>query len=132
MKIMEVEQMELKFYMCETCGKIVAAVKNKPVPTMCCGKAMKELVPASVDAAVEKHVPAVSVEGNKVVVSVGEVAHPMLEEHFIEWVSIETKEGYQMKELKPGVEPKVTFALSETDELVATYAYCNLHGLWKK
>lgn len=98
---------------------------------MCCGEKMSELVPGSVDAATEKHVPVISVEGNKVTVTVGEVEHPMAEEHFIEWIALETQEGNQRKELKPGSKPQAVFMLAETDKAVAAYAYCNLHGLWK-
>ena len=72
------------------------------------------------------------VEGNKVIVNVGEVEHPMIEEHFIEWVSLQTKQGNQRKVLNPGEAPKVCFAICEDDEVEAVYAYCNLHGLWKK
>ena len=93
---------------------------------------MTELVPGTVDASLEKHVPAVKVEGNTVSVQIGEVKHPMLDEHHIEWVAIETKKGSQRKTLKPGDEPVVTFILAEGDELIATYEYCNIHGLWKK
>ena len=94
---------------------------------------MKELVPGEVDAAVEKHVPVVTVEGNVVKVEVGEVEHPMLEEHYIGFVAIETKNGaVQKKYLNPGEKPVAEFVLAEGDELVAAYEYCNLHGLWKK
>ncbi len=124
--------MEIKYYICDTCKKIVAIVKDAPVPTMCCGKPMREIIPGTTDAAVEKHVPVVKQEGRSVEVSIGEVTHPMLEEHFIEWISIETKEGYQIKKLTPASEPKAVFVLSETDELAAAYEYCNIHGLWKK
>lgn len=123
--------MEMKFYRCSTCGQIVAIVEKKACPIMCCGKAMEEIVPNTVDAAQEKHVPVVEVKDNKVVVKVGSVAHPMLEEHFIEWVALKTKFGNQRKQLKPGDEPVVCFALCEGDEVEAVYAYCNLHGLWK-
>lgn len=98
---------------------------------MCCGSPMKELIPGTVDAAVEKHVPVVTIDGNTVTVVVGGVAHPMLEEHYIEWIAIQTKEGCQMKELHPGDEPKAVFALAPGDELVAAYEHCNIHGLWK-
>ena len=123
--------MEMKFYRCETCGQIIAIVKKTPVPVMCCGKPMKEIIPGTTDAAVEKHVPVYEVEGNKVIVTVGSVEQPMIEEHYIEWVSIQTKFGNQRKALKPGSEPKVCFAVCEGDEVEAVYAYCNLHGLWK-
>ena len=92
---------------------------------------MTEIIPGTTDAAVEKHVPVYQVEGNLVKVQVGAVDHPMLPEHFIEWVSIQTRQGNQRKALKPGGEPKVCFALCEGDEVEAVYAYCNLHGLWK-
>ena len=78
-----------------------------------------------------KHVPVIRQDGRKVTVTVGEVEHPMLEEHYIQWISIETKEGNQRKILKPGEAPKAEFMLTENDELIAAYEYCNLHGLWK-
>ena len=121
----------MKFYVCKHCGNIIAYAKNKGVPVMCCGEKMTELVPGSVDAASEKHVPVISVEGNKVTVTGGEVAHPMAEEHFIEWIALETAEGNQRKELKPGQKPEAVFMMTESDKVVAAYAYCNLHGLWK-
>lgn len=124
--------MEQKFFICEHCGNMIAMVKDKCVPVMCCGQKMTELIPGTTDAAVEKHVPAYEVEGNVVKVKVGEVAHPMLEEHYIEWVSIQTKQGNQRKALNPGEAPEVCFALCDGDEVEAVYAYCNLHGLWKK
>ncbi len=123
--------MEQKFYVCKHCGKIIAVVKESGVPTMCCGEKMSEIIPGSVDAAAEKHVPVYKVEGNTVYVTVGEVAHPMQEEHYIEWVSLQTSSGNQRKALKPGDEPKVCFALCEGDKIEAVYAFCNLHSLWK-
>ena len=124
--------MKQKFLKCEHCGNIVAAVKESGVPVMCCGEAMKEIIPGTVDASKEKHIPVYTVEGNKIIVTVGEIEHPMQEEHYIEWISIQTKFGNQRKLLKPGEEPKKCFTLCEGDEVEAVYAYCNLHGLWKK
>ena len=123
--------LEQKFFICEHCGNIVAMVKNKGVPVMCCGQKMKEIVPGTTDAAQEKHVPVYTVEGNKVTVTVGSVPHPMEENHYIEWVSLQTKQGNQRKALKPGDEPKVCFMICDGDEVEAAYAYCNLHSLWK-
>lgn len=123
--------MELKFYRCSICGKVVAMIKGTAVPTMCCGKAMTELVPGVADASVEKHVPQVQVDGSRVVVSVGEQAHPMIPEHYIEWIALETNKGNQIRSLAPNQEPRATFALEEGEEVVAAYAYCNLHMLWK-
>lgn len=123
--------MEMKFYKCSVCGQMVAIVKETGVPLICCGKPMEEIIPGTTDAAVEKHVPVYEVKGNMVEVTVGAVEHPMLDVHYIEWVSIQTKFGNQRKALKPGDAPKVCFALCEGDEVLAVYAYCNLHGLWK-
>ncbi len=106
-------------------------VKSSGVPVMCCGQKMTELIPGTTDAAVEKHVPVYEVKDNKVYVTVGSAEHPMIEQHYIEWVSLQTKFGNQRKALKPGEEPKVCFAICENDEVEAVYAYCNLHGLWK-
>ena len=117
--------MEQKFFICRHCGNIIAFVDNKGVPVMCCCSRMEELVPGTVDASTEKHVPVVTVEGQLVTVDVGAVAHPMTPEHSIQWVSL------QRKALKPGDAPQVRFAICEGDEVVAAYAYCNLHGLWK-
>ena len=122
---------EVKFYRCNHCGNIVAVVKDGGVTPSCCGEPMELLVAGSTDAATEKHVPVVEKDGNHIVVRVGEVAHPMTEEHYIEWVSLHTKQGNQRKELHPGEKPEVCFALCEGDEVEAVYAYCNLHSLWK-
>lgn len=123
--------MELMFYRCEVCGQIVAIVKKTGVPVMCCGKPMQEMIPGTTDAAVEKHVPVYELADGKVLVTVGEVAHPMTDEHYIEWVALKTKYGNQRKALKPGDEAKVCFSICEGDEVEAVYAYCNLHSLWK-
>ena len=122
--------MEQKFLICKHCGNIVAAVKESGVPVVCCGEKMSLIVPGEVEASREKHIPEFKVEGNKVYVTVGSVEHPMAPEHYIEWVSIQTKQGNQRKQLQPGQEPKVCFSLCEGDEVEAVYAYCNLHGLW--
>lgn len=122
--------MDLKFYKCKKCGKVVAIMKGSPCDTFCCNEAMVELKANTTDAAVEKHVPVVEKNGNLVTVTVGSVLHPMEEKHFIEWIALETKNGSQLKALKPAQEPKALFALTEGDEVVKAYAYCNLHGLW--
>ena len=123
--------MEQKFYICEHCGNIIAMVKNKGVPVMCCGQKMTEIIPGTSDASQEKHVPVYTVDGNLVNVKVGAVEHPMLPEHYIEWVSLQTKCGNQRKVLKPGDKPEVCFAICDGDEVEAVYAYCSPHSLWK-
>ena len=121
----------MTFYKCKHCGNIVAYIENKGVPIMCCGEKMEPIEPNTTDAAGEKHVPVITIDGKTVTVAVGEVEHPMLPEHYIQWIVLETKEGRQRKTLQPGDKPVATFALTDTDEVVAAYEYCNLHGLWK-
>ncbi len=123
--------MEQKFYICKHCGNIYAAVKESGVAVMCCGTKMDEIIPGTVDASLEKHIPVYTVDGNIVKVQVGSVSHPMEEVHYIEWISIQTKQGNQRKTLKPKDAPTACFALCEGDVVEAVYAYCNLHGLWK-
>ena len=121
----------IRYFRCDKCGNLVESVHSSGVPMVCCGEKMRELVPGSVDAAVEKHVPVVSVEGSVVRVHVGSVTHPMTEEHLIEWITLETNRGVQRKTLSAGEAPEAVFALAEGEQVVAAYAYCNLHGLWK-
>ncbi|MDO5112389.1 MAG: desulfoferrodoxin family protein [Clostridia bacterium] len=121
----------MKFYICKHCGNIIAFVQDSGVPVVCCGEDMTEIVPNTVDAATEKHIPVVQKESGKVVVTVGSIEHPMAQEHFIQWVALQTKQGNQRKLLAPGAKPVACFALCEGDEVVEAYAYCNLHGLWK-
>ena len=121
---------EAKFYVCETCGNLVGMINESGVNMMCCGKKMTQIVPGTVEASKEKHIPVATVEGNTVKVNVGSVDHPMTEEHLIEWVYLQTCRGGQRKCLKAGDAPTVTFALCD-EKPVAVYAYCNLHGLWK-
>ena len=124
--------MEMKFYKCDHCGNIIAVVKASGAPISCCGEKMTEIVPGTADAAVEKHVPVVEIKDGKVIVTVGEVAHPMAPEHYIEWIAISTDQGNQRKILEPGDKPMACFALCDGEKFEAAYAYCNLHGLWKK
>ena len=83
------------------------------------------------DAAVEKHVPVYTVDKQHVHVVVGETKHPMLEEHFIEWITLNTNQGIYRKQLNPGQEPVADFCLCDGEQVEEVYAYCNLHGLWK-
>jgi len=120
----------MKTYICRNCGNIVRMISASGVPVMCCGAKMEELVPNTVEASEEKHIPVVEVVGNEVEVKVGSVDHPMVPEHYIECIYVETEKGGQCKKLNPGEAPVATFTLKD-DKAVAVYAYCNLHGLWK-
>lgn len=117
----------MKFFKCNTCGEIVISTKENNVSD--CEQSKKELIANTTDGAKEKHVPVVSVDGNRVHVEVGSVIHPMTEAHLIEFIAIETKSGFQFKRLTSNDQPVADF-LSE-EEVIAVYEYCNLHGLWK-
>ncbi|MEY8339188.1 desulfoferrodoxin family protein [Lachnospiraceae bacterium 62-35] len=124
--------MSVKFFGCGKCGSIITFLKDTGVPISCCGERLTELVPGTSDGASEKHVPVVTQDGSHITVSIGSAEHPMLEEHYIEWVCLETKKGFQVKYLKPGQSPKAEFIVTPDDEAIAVYEYCGLHGLWKK
>lgn len=123
--------MELNFYLCTHCGNVVEKVVDHKVPMICCGEKMHLLNPNTSEGAGEKHLPVISIQGNLVKVSVGAVAHPMEEKHHIAFIVLHTKAGVQRKDLLPGDAPEAYFALIPDDEVIAAYAYCNLHGLWK-
>ena len=122
---------EPKFYVCKHCGNFVGMIHASGVQMICCGDPMTEVVPNTTDAAQEKHVPVIAVDGNKVTVDIGSVPHPMTPEHHIAWVYLETEQGGQRKCLAVDGAPHMEFALTPGDKAVAAYAYCNLHGLWK-
>lgn len=123
--------MSQKFYICPHCGNIVEVVKESGVPIICCGMAMTEIVAGTTEASVEKHIPVYEVKDGIVSVVVGSVEHPMQPEHYIEWISVQTKQGSQRKHLSPNQKPTAEFAITEGDEVEAVFAYCNLHSLWK-
>lgn len=121
----------VKVLKCMHCGNIIEMVEDKGVPVVCCGEKMTVLEPNTTDAAGEKHVPLICVDGNRVAVSVGSVEHPMTEEHHIAFILLETTQGIQRKTLDPTGKPEANFYLSEDEKPVAVYEYCNLHGFWK-
>ena len=121
---------EQRFFICPVCGNIVGMIRSSGVPVFCCGKKMLPLEANTVEASKEKHIPVVTIEGDTVKVNVGSAAHPMTEEHHIEWVYVQTCHGGQRKCLKAGEAPEVSFTFNN-DKPKAVYAYCNLHGLWK-
>jgi superoxide reductase len=123
--------MDIKFYRCEICGNIFEVVNDAGVTPECCGNAMTELAANTTDGAAEKHVPAVSKDGSKIVVNIGEVDHPMLEEHYIEWILVTDGVWFTRKNLKPGEKPHAEFETGAPAGKVTVYEYCNLHGLWK-
>ena len=122
---------EPKFYMCKHCGNMVSMFHDSGVPMICCGEEMTEIVANTTDAAQEKHVPVVTVEGDKVSVKVGSVPHPMTEEHRIVWIYLQTEKGEQLNCVDTQDVAETWFKLCDGDKPIAVFEYCNLHGLWK-
>ncbi len=120
---------ELKFFRCEICGNMVEMIHKGGGTMVCCGQNMTELVPNTVDAVQEKHVPVAVKEENKLTVTVGSVLHPMTPEHHIEWIAIAQGERVQRAALDPEGSPEAEFYVE--DGPITLYEYCNLHGLWK-
>lgn len=118
----------MKFYKCGKCQSVAMEVI---AGEQACEKTFQELKANSVDASGEKHVPVAKVQGEKVTVTVGSLEHPMLEEHYIMWIYLETQNGGIFRKLKPGEKPEAEFLLQPGEKPVAAYEYCNLHGLWK-
>lgn len=122
-----------KFFRCPICGNFVESIVDSGVSMICCGQEMEEVeANTQENVALEKHIPEVKIEGRKVVVKVGAVTHPMLPEHYIQWIHLETNLGIRRTRLEPGQEPVATFCLVEGEVAKAVYELCNLHGLWKK
>jgi superoxide reductase len=118
-----------QIYKCRHCGNIIEVVNpGGPIP-VCCGDEMTLLEENTVEAAVEKHVPVVEKIDGGYKVTVGSVAHPMGEDHFIEWIELVGEERVYRKYLAPGATPETAFMVDEGS--YTARAYCNLHGLWK-
>ena len=117
-------------YKCEICGNIVEVLHTGVGELVCCNQPMKLIDENTVDAAQEKHVPVIEKNGDKVVIRVGSVDHPMDENHFIEWIEIHVGNKIGRKNLKPGELPVAEFCTVLSDEPIIVRAYCNVHGLW--
>ena len=117
-------------YKCPLCGNIVEVMHTGAGELVCCGQPMDLMAENTVDAAQEKHVPVVTKENDGIKVVVGSVAHPMEEEHYIEWIEIITEDGKRGKRfLEPGEKAEVEFYTRM--KVVGARAYCNMHGLWR-
>lgn len=118
----------MKFYSCPVCGNVICLVDGNPALLRCCGKEMILLEANTTDAVVEKHIPYCTVQGDKVKVVVGEVIHPMDNDHYISWIAMESDNTVHIVWLKPGDSPEAVFDYKK-DSII--YAYCNKHGFWK-
>jgi len=117
-----------QIYKCNVCGNIVEVLHAGAGQLVCCGQPMQLLEENTVDAAEEKHVPVIEKMENGVKVKVGEVPHPMEEDHHIEWIEIIADGRSYRKFLKPGDVPEAEFEISAGE--ITAREYCNLHGLW--
>ena len=126
--------MKHKFFICRHCGNIVAMIRNKGVPVYCCGEKMQEITPAATEASQEKHVPVYEITDNVVHVTVGSAEHPMMEQHYIEWICLETEHGIQYAHLEPDDQPKAKFAVCAGDEVRGSmlFAISTICGRSKK
>jgi len=119
----------MNVYRCELCGNIVEVLHVGGGTLACCGQPMKHVAENTTDAATEKHVPVVEKSGGTVKVTVGSVAHPMVDDHFIQWIEVEAGGAVLRRYLSAGDAPEASFEIAA--DAVTARAYCNLHGLWK-
>ncbi len=119
----------LQVYKCELCGNIVEVVHNSFGQLVCCNKPMTLLEENTTDAALEKHVPVIEKTADGYIVTVGSTPHPMVEDHYIEWIELIADGMSYLKFLKPGETPVVEFCI--VADKVSVREFCNLHGLWK-
>ena len=113
------KHMKQTFYTCKHCGNIMAMIHDAGVPVYCCGEKMHCLAPGTTEASGEKHFPVYTRDGDTIHVSVGSVEHPMTDEHYIEWICLETEHIIQYAHLKPTDKPRAKFALCKGDEVRA-------------
>ncbi len=120
----------IQIFRCRRCGNIIVHLRDSGAPVVCCGANMELLVPSFVDDFAEKHVPIAKREGNKVLVTVGRIAHPMVVDHYIEWILLQQKSGFQLRWLNPDDAPRCEFKVVDAESPLNVYAFCNVHGLW--
>jgi superoxide reductase len=118
-------------YKCEECGNVVMMTAVGGGTLVCCGQEMKHMAEQTADSITEKHVPLIAASGDGYDVTVGSTLHPMLENHWIQWIELVADGKRMMAELKPGDEPKAHFCVCGTPKTVSAREYCNVHGLWR-
>lgn len=121
---------EQRFFLCKHCGNLAGLIDDHKVKPVCCNEVMTELIPNTIDASSEKHVPVAAVFGSTVTVKVGSVSHPMESGHHIDWIYLQVNNGGQRKNIKDNKAPEAVFELAENEKAIKVFAYCNLHGLW--
>ncbi|MDP8231657.1 MAG: desulfoferrodoxin [Candidatus Zophobacter franzmannii] len=119
-----------QIYYCAICGNVIEVLYPGAPALVCCKEPMQLLEEKSADFATEKHVPVVEAKDGGVMVTVGSTLHPMVEDHFIAFIEVVTKNLVLRAELKPGDAPQAFFPVAKEDVLYAR-EWCNKHGLWK-
>lgn len=123
----------MKFYECKKCGNIMVLLEDSGVIPVCCGSTMELVDPLSQDGPKEKHVPVIEIDDdNAVTVRVGETLHPMLNEHYIKWIVLETDMGKYIHYLDPNSDPWAIFVLQKGECVIRAYEFCSIHSLWVK
>lgn len=122
---------DVKLFQCNKCKNLSAMLHFSGAPMICCGEEMKELIPNTTEAATEKHIPVISISNGVIEVNVGSVAHPMIPEHYIEFIIVVTDNACYTKKLTPNDLPTAKFPIMPEEHLECALAYCNIHGLWK-
>lgn len=120
---------QLEIYKCNVCGNIVEVMHGGQGELVCCGQSMQLIEPGTVDAAKEKHVPVIEKTEQGYKVSVGSVAHPMEEKHYIEWIELIADGISYTSFLQPGQAPEAEFCVRASQ--ITAREYCNIHGLWQ-
>ncbi|HWR31358.1 MAG TPA: desulfoferrodoxin family protein, partial [Negativicutes bacterium] len=119
---------DIGFYRCEQCGNVLAMLKNESLTRSCCSKTLTKLEPNSTDGEKEQHIPFITQNGEGIKVAVGSILHPMLPEHHIEWIALESEKKTVIIYISAGKEPRAAFSDIRSG---VVYTYCNLHGLWE-
>lgn len=130
---MKPSRSNMTFRKCDTCGQVIGIIKNKDNQIVCCGKVMSEIVPQETeDFLGEKHIPIFFIKHKKLFIQVGSNEHPTSLDHHIEWVAVKTNVRHQRIPLFPGERARIMIPLVCGEEVLEIYAYCNIHGLWKR
>lgn len=120
----------MNFYICKQCSNIITSIGKSEISATCCGQSMELLKVGNIDAAKEKHIPVMEIKNDSIIVKVGEITHPMTEEHLIQWIALETESSFIIEYLKKNEDPTIVFHTNQ--KIKNVYSYCNLHGLWVK
>lgn len=121
----------MKIFKCNICGNIVELIEEGGGELVCCGEPMELMTEKVTEEGNEKHLPVAEIKDNVVTVKVGSVEHPMIDAHYIQWITVKYNNKKQTKRLFPNELPVAKFIIDEDFDKIEIYEYCNIHGLWK-